>query len=486
MGHIDNDRWTGVFTVSENTKYDYTIAAAPDHYQSWREEIGKKFDAGLDVHLEIAEGLLILQAAIDRTGPWSMDVRNIWDVAAAAESQSEAVQLLTSPKLESLMRSAIPESDFSWYRHVLSVTVDRVRARYAAWYELFPRSAGKRHGQSGTFDDVIERLDYIQELGFDTLYFPPIHPIGHTNRKGPNNTLNAGQHDPGVPYAIGSEAGGHDAVEPSLGTLEDFRRLVEVARSRGIEIVLDFAINASPDHPWAKDHRGWFYIRPDGTIKYAENPPKRYEDVYPLNFSNPEWSELWQEMRRVINFWIDQGVTAFRVDNPHTKPTAFWEWLIADIQAVHPETIFLSEAFTRPKLMKWLAKAGFTQSYTYFTWRNFKQEIIDYFTELTTPPVSEYMRGNLFTNTPRHPPLLPAGKRTCRVQNSGGTGGDTFQRLWHIQRLRVVRGHPRSWQRGILQLGEVRLQSVGLGPTRQHPRRYRTDQSDSPGSSRFA
>ena len=400
MELIENDRWAGSFTVSENTKYDYTIAAAPDHYQSWHEEIGKKFAADLDVHLEIAEGLLILQAAIDRAGPWSMDVRNIWDVAAAAESQSEAVQLLTSSKLEGLMRSAIPLSDFSWYRHVLSVTSDRVRARYAAWYELFPRSAGKVHGQSGTFDDVIERLDYIEELGFDTLYFPPIHPIGFTNRKGPNNTLNAGQHDPGVPYAIGSDAGGHDAVEPSLGTLEDFRRLVEVARSRGIEIVLDFAINASPDHPWAKENREWFYIRPDGTIKYAENPPKRYEDVYPLNFSNPKWSELWQEMRRVINFWIDQGVTAFRVDNPHTKPTAFWEWLIADIQAIHPETIFLSEAFTRPKLMKWLAKAGFTQSYTYFTWRNFKQEIVDYFTELTTPPVSEYMRGNLFTNTP--------------------------------------------------------------------------------------
>lgn len=400
MTIVENDRWEGSFTVTENTRYDYCIAAVPDHYQTWREDIGKKFAAGLDVRLEITEGLQLLQDVVRREEPISRSIQDIWDVAAAAESQAEAVELLSTPKLTDLMRAAIPASDRVWYRHVLQATVDRVRARYAAWYELFPRSAGTVHGTSGTFDDVIARLDYVLELGFDTLYFPPIHPIGHTNRKGPNNTLNAGPHDPGVPYAIGSEAGGHDAVEPALGTLEDFRRLVEAAHGRGIELVLDFAINASPDHPWSKEHRNWFYIRPDGTIKYAENPPKRYEDVYPLNFSNPDWSGLWLEMRRVILFWLDQGVTAFRVDNPHTKPTAFWEWLIADIQAIHPEAIFLSEAFTRPKLMKWLAKAGFSQSYTYFTWRNFKQEIIDYFTELTTPPVSDFMRGNLFTNTP--------------------------------------------------------------------------------------
>lgn len=400
MVPVVNDQWSGSFIVRENTRYDYTVAAAPDNVQTWQEEIGKKFDAGLDVRLEIAEGLQLLQKAIDRAGPASQEIRDIWDVAVSAESQSEALHLLSQPKPGNLMREAIPDTERVWNDRTLQVTVDRVRARYAAWYELFPRSAGKVHGQSGTFDDVIERLDYVAGLGFDTLYFPPIHPIGRTNRKGPNNTLQAGPHDPGVPYAIGSEAGGHDAVEPTLGTLADVHRLVEAARARGIELVLDFAINSSPDHPWAKDHRSWFYIRPDGSIKYAENPPKRYEDVYPLNFSNPDWAELWQEMRRVILFWIDQGITAFRVDNPHTKPTAFWEWLIADVQAVHPEAIFLSEAFTRPKLMKWLAKAGFTQSYTYFTWRNFKQELIDYFTELTTPPVSDYMRGNLFTNTP--------------------------------------------------------------------------------------
>lgn len=400
MTLLENDRWSGSFVVDENTRYEYTIAATPDDFLTWTDEIIKKTEAGLDVRLELSEGLLQLQCAANRGVDRASGIRDIWEIAAAAESQAEAVEILTSQKLAALMRESMSEESWVWYDRVLSVTVDRVRARYAAWYELFPRSAGRVRGKSGTFDDVIERLDYVQSLGFDTLYFPPIHPIGQTNRKGPNNTLNASPLDPGVPYAIGSDVGGHDAVEPSLGTLEDFRRLVETARKRGIEIVLDFAINASPDHPWSKEHRSWFYTRPDGTIKYAENPPKRYEDVFPLNFASPDWRELWQEMRRVILFWIDQGVTTFRVDNPHTKPTAFWEWLIADVQAVHPETIFLSEAFTRPKLMKWLAKAGFTQSYTYFTWRNFKQEITDYFTELTTPPVSNYMRGNLFTNTP--------------------------------------------------------------------------------------
>lgn len=414
MEFVDNDRWSGSFSPIENTKYEYTIAATPDDFASWVEEIEKKAAAGLDVHLELAEGLQLLQEAAKRAGDNGDAIRNFSILAAAAESQAEAVTILTGKQLAEMMRQALPIDQRVWYDKLLPLTVDRVRARYAAWYELFPRSAGRVHGQSGTFDDVIEHLDYISELGFDTIYFPPIHPIGHTNRKGPNNALNAGPNDPGVPYAIGSDAGGHDAIEPSLGTLEDFRRLVEIARVRGMELALDFAINASPDHPWSKQHRSWFYVRPDGTIKYAENPPKRYEDVYPLNFSNPDWQELWQEMRRVILFWIDQGVTVFRVDNPHTKPTAFWEWLIADVQAIHPEAIFLSEAFTRPKLMKWLAKAGFTQSYTYFTWRNFKQEIVDYFTELTNPPVSDYMRGNLFTNTPD---ILPSF-----LQESGRAG----------------------------------------------------------------
>jgi starch synthase (maltosyl-transferring) len=295
---------------------------------------------------------------------------------------------------------------------VLDIVVDRAAARFASWYELFPRSAGTTKGQSGTFDDVIDRLEEIEWMGFDVIYFPPIHPIGEVNRKGPNNTLNPLPGDPGCPYAIGSAEGGHDAVEPSLGTLQDFRRLVEAARRHGLEIALDFAVQAAPDHPWSTSHPNWFYVRPDGTIKYAENPPKKYEDIYSLNFGSDDWAELWQELRRILLFWIDQGVTTFRVDNPHTKPISFWRWIIREIQDVHPEVIFLSEAFTRPKVMKALAKAGFTQSYTYFTWRNFKQEILEYFTELTNPPVSDYMRGNLFPNTPDIlPKILQEGGR---------------------------------------------------------------------------
>jgi starch synthase (maltosyl-transferring) len=292
------------------------------------------------------------------------------------------------------------------YEPELEVVVDRVKARCAAWYELFPRSAGATPGQSGTFDDVIARLPYIQSLGFDVLYFPPIHPIGRINRKGPNNTLHAGPNDPGVPYAIGNENGGHDAIEPSLGTVEDFARLVKAAAEHGLEIALDFAIQAAPDHPWAKEHPEWFFVRPDGTIKFAENPPKRYEDIYPVNFNSDDWQGLWDELKRILLIWIERGVKIFRVDNPHTKPTPFWEWLIAEIQRDHPDVIFLAEAFTRPKVMKSLAKAGFTQSYSYFTWRNYKEEIIEYFTELTQTEVRDYMRANLFPNTPDILPIV--------------------------------------------------------------------------------
>jgi starch synthase (maltosyl-transferring) len=281
-----------------------------------------------------------------------------------------------------------------------------VRARYAAWYEFFPRSAGTDPARGSTFREAMDRLPAIAEMGFDTVYLPPIHPIGRTFRKGPNNAVESGPDDPGVPYAIGSEEGGHDAIEPGLGTLEDFRVFRERAEEMGMEVALDFAVQASPDHPWAREHPAWFTVRPDGTIQYAENPPKKYQDIYPINFESSDWQGLWDELLRVVRFWVEQGVKVFRVDNPHTKPTIFWEWLIGDIQATNPDVIFLSEAFTRPKVMKALAKAGFTQSYTYFTWRNFKQEITDYFTELTQEEPAEYMRGNLFPNTPDILPVI--------------------------------------------------------------------------------
>jgi starch synthase (maltosyl-transferring) len=281
----------------------------------------------------------------------------------------------------------------------IPVWVDRQAARFAAWYEMFPRSAGRVAGQSGTFQDVIDELPRISGMGFDVLYFTPIHPIGTTKRKGKNNSVLSQPGDPGVPYAIGSPEGGHDAIEPQLGTFDDFDRLVAAARAHGMEIALDLAIQASPDHPWAKEHQDWFTIRPDGSIKFAENPPKKYEDIYPVNFQTEAWKELWLELKRIVLLWVEHGVLTFRVDNPHTKPTIFWEWLIDEVHQVNPNVIFLSEAFTRPKVMKSLAKAGFSQSYTYFTWRHGKQELIDYFTELTQTDAAEYMRGNLFPNT---------------------------------------------------------------------------------------
>jgi starch synthase (maltosyl-transferring) len=394
----DNDRWHASFPVTENTRYLYTISAYPDPYESWVHEVVAKHNAGLDISLEIREGKLLLESlvAADNGNPafQSMIERVNRTVTNAA-----AYEILTSDQMRAFMREHLPFKEESLYAKELEVVVDRVRARYATWYEIFPRSAGRNPDKSGTFRDVINRLDDIAKMGFDILYFTPIHPIGQKNRKGRNNTLRAEEGDPGSPYAIGSEAGGHDAIHPELGTLEDFRLLVEEARQRDMEIALDLAIQASPDHPWAQEHPEWFYRRPDGSIKYAENPPKKYEDIYPMNFGTSEWEALWEELKRIVLFWVDQGVTTFRVDNPHTKPVTFWKWLIREVQTIHPEVVFLSEAFTRPKMMKALAKAGFTQSYTYFTWRNFKGEIIDYFTELTTPPESEYMRGNLFPNT---------------------------------------------------------------------------------------
>src|SRR5215470_12297038 len=297
------------------------------------------------------------------------------------------------------------------------VVADRERARFAAWYEFFPRSSGgeERHG---TFKDAEAQLDHAAAMGFDVVYLPPIHPIGRTHRKGRNNALTAEPGDPGSPWAIGGVEGGHTAVHPELGTLDDFDRFVEAAARRRLEVALDFAIQASPDHPWVREHPEWFFHRPDGTIKYAENPPKKYQDVYPLNFYGADPRPLWEEMRRTIEFWIGHGVRTFRVDNPHTKPVEFWEWLIRAVQQRFPDVVFLAEAFTRPKMMKVLAKAGFTQSYTYFTWRNGKTELIEYFEEITRPPVAEYFRGHLWPNTPDilHETLQRGGRPAFRMR----------------------------------------------------------------------
>ncbi|HYY88288.1 MAG TPA: maltotransferase domain-containing protein, partial [Chloroflexota bacterium] len=326
------------------------------------------------------------------------DVLRRWDSLAA--NPAEAVALATSAQVGEVMASLPDLTDATRYRHELEVFVDRPAARFAAWYEIFPRSQGSDPTRSATFREAEARLPAIANMGFNVLYLTPIHPIGQTNRKGPNNSLHAGPSDPGSPYAIGSAAGGHDAVAPELGTLDDFLHFQQRARALGMELALDFAIQVSPDHPWVGEHPEWFYHRPDGTIKYAENPPKKYEDIYPLNFRTPDWKALWAALRDIVVVWAERGVRIFRVDNPHTKPLAFWEWLIRDVQSAYPDAIFMAEAFTRPKMMKALGKAGFTQSYTYFTWRNTKAELTEYLTELTQTPMREYYRGNFFANTP--------------------------------------------------------------------------------------
>ena len=400
MQFVDNDRWAGSFTPDQNASYLYSIEAFPDYFGSWKDEVEKKFAAGLDVATEILEGRAIIdQAAKNSSEPDNRILVDGLARSAEATSQEEALQVLLAPALVEAITRNRSRTGGVRYEPALSLTVDRPAARFASWYSMFPRSAGTVPDQSGTFKDVEAQLPRIRAMGFDVLYFTPIHPIGKTNRKAKNNQLNAGPDDPGVPYAIGSEAGGHDAIDPALGTIEDFRQLVDRAAEFGMEVALDIAINASPDHPWATEHPEWFYIRPDGTIKYSENPPKKYEDIYPVNFATDAWKSLWLELRRILLFWVEQGVTTFRVDNPHTKPTIFWEWVIQEVQRDHPEVVFLSEAFTRPKVMKALAKAGFTQSYTYFTWRNSKRELTDYGTELTQTDMNQYFRGNFFVNT---------------------------------------------------------------------------------------
>jgi len=401
MRFIDNDRWAGSFLLPANTRYRYIIEAFPDHFATWADELEKKATAGLDVALELREGQLIIEETLPRADG---DDRVILTEALAAiaeenENQAAVVHRLLGDDVAEAMRRHRSRAGGATYAKELEVVVDRVAARYAAWYSFFPRSAGRVEGRSATFAEATQRLPAIAAMGFDVAYLLPIHPIGTTNRKGRNNAVGGGPDDPGVPYAIGNERGGHDAIDPALGTLEDFRGFVAAAQALGLEVAMDLAIQASPDHPWVAAHPEWFTVRPDGSIKFAENPPKKYQDIYPVNFDNPNWFALWREIERVLRFWVAQGVTTFRVDNPHTKPFPFWEWLIGEIQRTNPEVLFLSEAFTRPKVMKELAKLGFSQSYTYFTWRNFKRELIDYFTELTQSDVKEYLRGNLFPNT---------------------------------------------------------------------------------------
>lgn len=402
MRPTTNDRWEGLCHFSENAPYELTIEAWQDDFRSWQVEYGKKFAAGItNLSTELEEGAKLAEKTAARAAR-SQDKERLVSYAKQlrkADIQSGA-EVAKNPELMGLMAAWPDRSLSTEFRPYIDITVDRPKALFAAWYEFFPRSAEGKGNEGSKFRDCLPRVDDAKAMGFDVIYFPPIHPIGFTNRKGRNNSVTCEPGEPGVPYAIGSQFGGHKAVEPELGTLEDFDWLVKEVHARGMEIALDFAINCSPDHPYVKEHPDWFFHRPDGSIKYAENPPKKYEDVFPLNFYNKDWRALWEEMRDVILFWAQHGVRTIRVDNPHTKPVAFWEWLIAEVQKQFPDTVFLAEAFTRPKMMKALAKVGFTQSYTYFTWRNTKWELVEYLTELTQTEMKYYFRGNFFTNTP--------------------------------------------------------------------------------------
>jgi len=418
---FDADRWYGRVTLDRVGTWRFTVEAWIDRFGTWRSELEKKVAAKLDVSSELLEGgEFVHQAAPHARGT---DFRRLADAAAklvdAGVPQAERVKAALDADLLALMATFGKREGLSRAGVEYPIRVDPIDAGFAAWYEFFPRSTATEPGRHGTFRDAAKFLPRVAAMGFDVVYLPPIHPIGRTARKGPNNTLTAGPDDPGSPWAIGNEHGGHDAVNPELGSLADFDAFVQEARRLGIEVALDYALQCSPDHPWVREHPEWFFVRPDGTIKYAENPPKKYEDIYPINFWCDDREGLWNACRDVLLFWISHGVRTFRVDNPHTKPFDFWEWAIAEVHARHPDVVFLAEAFTRPKRMKNLAKLGFAQSYTYFTWRNTAAELREYLEELTRPPVSDYMRGNFFANTPDilHEYLQHGGRPAFRIRH---------------------------------------------------------------------
>ena len=411
MKRVANDHWRGDFPVHKVGKHCYTVEAWIDRFGTWRNAMLKRIQTGEEPHVEWLIGANLMEEAASRAAP--EDAVRLQDWARVLRDGKDGSEEGILGDDISAMVERYPDRHFAArYGKDLCVIVDREKAGFSAWYEMFPRSCASEPGRHGTLLDCEARLSYIAAMGFDTLYLPPIHPIGHTSRKGKNNTVVAGPEDVGSPWAIGSELGGHTSVDPRLGTLDDLDRLAAAAREHGIEIALDLAFQCSPDHPYVRQHPEWFRKRPDGAIQHAENPPKKYQDIFPLDFETPQWRELWEELKRVVLFWIGHGVHLFRVDNPHTKALSFWEWMIGEVKNQHPEVLFLAEAFTRPKLMQRLAKAGFSQSYTYFTWRNSKEELTHYFQDLEESGVREYLRPNLWPNTPDIlPEFLQTGGR---------------------------------------------------------------------------
>jgi starch synthase (maltosyl-transferring) len=430
MRLLGNDRWTAGFPLMLRGLHHYRVEAWRDHYATFRHELGAKSAADVPIALELIEGQDLLRAAVAREAPGASALAAFLARIAQADEAGQRAALL-SPELALLMDAA-DDRPHSVVSAALPVDAERTGAGFASWYEVFPRSMSDDPHRHGNFRDVERHLPRIQAMGFDVLYFPPVHPIGRVNRKGPNNTLTPGPEDVGSPYAVGNEQGGHDALHPELGTLDDFLHLVAAAAEHGLEIALDFAIQCAPDHPWLKQHRDWFAWRPDGSIRYAENPPKKYQDIVNVDFyADGAVPELWLALANVVMFWAEQGVRLFRVDNPHTKPFPFWQWLIAEVRARYPDAVFLAEAFTRPKVMNRLGKVGFGQSYTYFTWRNSKVELTEYLTQLSQEAPRDFFRPHFFVNTPDINPVF--------LQTSGRPGfliraalAATLSGLWGV------------------------------------------------------
>ena len=419
MTFTGNDHWEASFIPPALGWFEYTIVGWVDHFKTWQKGLRKKFEANQNVQVELLIGADMLEQAAQRANATNAKKLQRWaNQLRDNPAEAAAVSLAESDEVTDMMYRFADRSDATFYDKTLRVEVERQRALFSTWYEFFPRSTSQEHGRGGTFKDAERILPRIAEMGFDVIYLPPIHPIGRSFRKGKNNNVVSQPGEPGSPWAIGGEEGGHKAINPELGTLDDFRSLVQKANELGIEVALDFAIQCSPDHPYVKEHPQWFKWRPDGTVQYAENPPKKYQDVLPVNYENPDWENLWKELKSIVDYWIAQGVTIFRVDNPHTKTFRFWQWMIREVRSKRPDIIFLAEAFTRPRIMERLAKIGFNQSYTYFTWRNTSEEIKEYITELTKTDMREYYRPNFWPNTPD---ILP------EVLQQGGESAHLFR-----------------------------------------------------------
>lgn len=401
MEFISNDHWTGSFVPESEGIFEYTIEAWVDHFSTWQHGLKKKFEDHQEVKTELLIGAELMEKAIEWASKGEKkSLEQSIDLLRANKNEAKTVSYALSERVSTLMAGLYPKDKATRYPKALVVKVEPKLALFSAWYEFFPRSTSPIEGKHGTFKDCERILPEIADMGFDVIYLPPIHPIGTSFRKGLNNALEAQPGDPGSPWAIGAKEGGHKAIHPELGTLEDFSALVKKAKEFNIHIALDFAIQCSPDHPYVKKHPDWFKWRPDGTVQYAENPPKKYQDILPINFETEDWENLWKELKSIVDYWIGKGVRIFRVDNPHTKPFKFWQWLIKEVHAKNPDIIFLAEAFTRPRVMEKLAKIGFNQSYTYFTWRNSREELQEYLTELTKTERREYFRPNFWPNTP--------------------------------------------------------------------------------------